>query len=83
MVPRSFCGGAQRLPRIFDVRHIVTLYHRNKQNPAAGMVPGTFIFGVKAAPGSFTAKPIIKRISAVAEAINRDVWHVQPMLIAP
>ncbi|MHB8809631.1 MAG: glycogen/starch/alpha-glucan phosphorylase [Desulfobulbaceae bacterium] len=55
-----------------NVLHILTLYHRLKQNPALNMAPRTFIFGGKAAPGYFMAKLIIKLINSVAEVINGD-----------
>lgn len=55
-----------------NVLHVLTLYHRLKQNPALEMVPRTFIFGGKAAPGYFMAKLIIKLIHSVADVINRD-----------
>ena len=55
-----------------NVLHIVTLYHRLKQNPALDMPPRAFIFGGKAAPGYFMAKRIIKLINAVAETVNTD-----------
>ncbi len=54
------------------VLHILTLYNRLKHNPGLDMVPRTFVFGGKAAPGYFMAKLIIKLITAVAEVINRD-----------
>ena len=54
------------------VLEIITLYNRIKQNPNAEIVPRTFIFGGKAAPGYFMAKLIIKLINSVAEVVNKD-----------
>ena len=55
-----------------NVLHIITLYHRRKQNPALAIPPRVFIFGGKAAPGYFLAKRIIKLITGVAETVNAD-----------
>ena len=55
-----------------NVLHIVSLYHRIKENPDIEITPRTFIFGGKAAPGYFMAKLIIKLINAVGEVINHD-----------
>jgi len=52
--------------------HIITLYKRLQQNPGLEMVPRTFIFGGKAAPGYRMAKLIIKLIHSVGEAVNND-----------
>ena len=55
-----------------NVLHILTLYHRLKRNPGLDVVPRTFIFGGKAAPGYAMAKLMIKLINSVGEVINRD-----------
>ncbi|CAM2764344.1 glycogen/starch/alpha-glucan phosphorylase [Skermania piniformis] len=55
-----------------NVLHIVTLYHRLKQDPDATIAPRAFVFGGKAAPGYFLAKRIIKLINAVGERVNND-----------
>ncbi|HEX4588252.1 MAG TPA: glycogen/starch/alpha-glucan phosphorylase [Mycobacterium sp.] len=55
-----------------NVLHIITLYHRLKQNPNLDIPSRAFIFGGKAAPGYFMAKRIIKLINAVGETVNND-----------
>jgi starch phosphorylase len=52
--------------------NIITRYLRIKQNPGIDMVPRTFIFGGKAAPGYYMAKLIIKLINSVGELVNND-----------
>jgi len=53
--------------------HIITLYNRLKANPNLDIVPRTFIFGAKAAPGYFMAKRIIKLINAIGDVVNHDL----------
>jgi starch phosphorylase len=54
------------------VLYTVVLYSRLKSNPGLDVVPRTFIFAGKAAPGFAMAKLIIKLIHQVAEVINGD-----------
>ena len=52
--------------------HIVTLYRRLKADPTMTIVPRTFIFGAKAAPGYAAAKQIIALIHAVGRTLDED-----------
>jgi starch phosphorylase len=54
------------------VLHIITLYNRIKENPDIELVPRTFFFGGKAAPGYYMAKLIIKLINSVGDIVNQD-----------
>ncbi|HTH58519.1 MAG TPA: glycogen/starch/alpha-glucan phosphorylase [Cyclobacteriaceae bacterium] len=55
-----------------NVLHIITLYNRIRKEPTLKIVPRTFIFGGKAAPGYFMAKLMIKLINSVKDVINGD-----------
>jgi starch phosphorylase len=55
-----------------NVLNIITRYLRLKKNPELDLVPRTFIFGGKAAPGYYTAKLMIKLINSVGEVVNND-----------
>ena len=55
-----------------NILHVIGLYHRLRSNPALDIVPRTFVFGGKAAPGYRMAKLIIKLITAVGDIVNRD-----------
>jgi starch phosphorylase len=55
-----------------NVLNIITLFLRLKQNPNLDIVPRTFIFGGKAAPGYHIAKLMIKLINSVGDLVNSD-----------
>jgi len=52
--------------------YIISQYLKIKNDSNVSIVPRTFIFSGKAAPGYFKAKLIIKFINRVAEIINND-----------
>jgi starch phosphorylase len=58
--------------QLLKALHIITLYNRLKANPDQDIVPCTFIFGAKAAPGYQAAKLIIKLINSIAKVVNSD-----------
>jgi len=58
--------------QLLNCLHIVSRYQALKADAGADVVPRTFIFGGKAAPGYAMAKLEIKLIHAVAEVVNHD-----------
>ncbi|MDW7655863.1 MAG: glycogen/starch/alpha-glucan phosphorylase [Bacillota bacterium] len=51
---------------------ILNDYFRIREDPDTAIVPSTYLFGAKAAPGYFKAKAIIKFINEVARLVNQD-----------
>lgn len=58
--------------QLLNALHILDLYFRLKDNPQLDIVPRTFIFGAKAAPGYFRAKAVIKFINDISKLVNND-----------
>lgn len=58
--------------QLLNVFHIMDLYNRLCADPNLDIVPRTFIFAGKAAPGYQMAKKIIKLINTLAVKINND-----------
>ena len=49
--------------QMLNILHIISLYHKLKDNPDMAFVPRTYIFGSKAAPGYAVAKKTIQLIN--------------------
>ncbi len=58
--------------QLLNILHIIYLYNKIKDDPQASVVPRTFIFGSKAAPGYAVAKKTIRLIHSIANMINND-----------
>lgn len=56
--------------QLLNALHIVVLYNRLRSGQ--DIVPRTFLFSAKAAPGYFMAKLIIKFINSIAAVVNND-----------
>jgi len=59
--------------QIMNLFHIMDLYNRLLANPNLDIVPRTFIFAGKAAPGYYIAKQTIQLINVLASVINNDL----------
>ena len=52
--------------QVFNCFRIMDLYNKLRENPNLDIVPRTFIFGGKAAPGYYLAKNTIELINSVS-----------------
>ncbi len=58
--------------QLMKAMHVILLYQRLKSEPDLDLVPRTFLFGAKAAPGYAMAKLIIKLINDLGRVVNED-----------
>ena len=58
--------------QLMNVLHIMYQYDLLRRGKDADMVPTTYFFGGKAAPGYYIAKETIRLICAVADVVNND-----------
>lgn len=58
--------------QLLNVLHIIDTYLDLKENPSLNILPKTYIFGAKAAPGYDMAKKIIKLINFLAKDIKSN-----------
>jgi len=58
--------------QLLNIMHVILLYRRIKADPAADVLPRSFIFGAKAAPSYHMAKLIIRLINGVGDVVNDD-----------
>ncbi len=67
--------------QLLNALNIIGLYLDLKENPNLDVVPQTFIFGAKAAPGYYMAKNIIKLIYFIGKEIEQDPVLRQKMSV--
>ncbi len=58
--------------QLLNALDVLDTYFQLKDNPSLDIVPRTYIFAAKAAPGYFKAKATIKFINEIARLINKD-----------
>lgn len=58
--------------QLLNAMYIISIYNNLKDNPSADVLPKTFIFGAKAAPGYYMAKRIIKLLCCLSEDLRKN-----------
>ena len=58
--------------QLMNILHILYEYHRLKTDKDFDLIPTTYFFGGKAAPGYYIAKETVRLINAVAKKVNND-----------
>ncbi len=58
--------------QLLNAMNVISIYNDLLENPDLPMLPKTFIFAAKAAPGYYFAKQIIKLICYLSEDINKN-----------
>lgn len=58
--------------QLLNALDVLDTYFQLKDNPSIDIVPRTYIFAAKAAPGYFKAKATIKFINEIARLVNND-----------
>ena len=58
--------------QLMNILHIMYQYHQLKTDKSFDMLPTTYVFGGKAAPGYYIAKETIRLINTVAARVNND-----------
>ena len=58
--------------QLMNILHVAHLHRRLREEPGLDVLPRTFLFAAKAAPGYEMAKRIIRLIHAVATALEQD-----------
>ena len=58
--------------QLLNALNVISIYNELKENPDLPMLPKTFIFAAKAAPGYYLAKEIIKLICFISKDIENN-----------
>jgi starch phosphorylase len=58
--------------QLLKMLHVITVYHRLLDDPAAEVEPRVVVIGGKAAPGYHLAKLMVRLVNGVAAVVNHD-----------